>query len=102
MWGQVEHQPQISTPNIFEFKMMYSQIQSGASSRAKHGGAYFSGVYGSIEDPMAAPITGQYCVTFDSKISPWSCFVLELYKVLKHNTSKLIFHLGWVSVGKMD
>ena len=21
-------------------------------------------------------ITGQYCVTFDSKISPWSCFVL--------------------------
>ena len=30
-------------------------IQSGASSRAKHGGAYFSAVYGSIEDPMAAP-----------------------------------------------
>ena len=28
-------------------------IQSGASSRAKHGGAYFSAVYGSIEDPMA-------------------------------------------------
>ena len=30
-------------------------LQSGASSRAKHGGAYFSAVYGSIEDPMAAP-----------------------------------------------
>ena len=30
-------------------------IQSGASSRAKHGGAYFSAVYGSIEDRMAAP-----------------------------------------------
>ena len=32
-------------------------LQSGASSRAKHGGAYFSAVYGSIEDPMAAPGT---------------------------------------------
>ena len=31
------------------------KVQSGASSRAKHGGAYFSAVYGSIEDPMAAP-----------------------------------------------
>ena len=31
------------------------QLQSGASSQAKHGGAYFSAVYGSIEDPMAAP-----------------------------------------------
>ena len=30
-------------------------VQSGASSQAKHGGAYFSAVYGSIEDPMAAP-----------------------------------------------
>ena len=30
-------------------------IQSGASSLAKHGGAYFSAVYGSIEDPVAAP-----------------------------------------------
>ena len=34
------------------------EIQSGASSQAKHGGAYFSAVYGSIEDPLAAP--GQY------------------------------------------
>ena len=31
------------------------QIQSGASSLAKHGGAYFSAVYGSIQDPIAAP-----------------------------------------------
>ena len=30
-------------------------IQSGASSLAKHGGAYFSAVYGSIQDPIAAP-----------------------------------------------
>ena len=31
------------------------QLQSGASSLAKHGGAYFSAVYGSIQDPIAAP-----------------------------------------------
>ena len=30
-------------------------IQSGASSLAKHGGAYFSAVYGSVQDPIAAP-----------------------------------------------
>ena len=30
-------------------------IQSGASSLAKHGGAYVSAVYGSIQDPIAAP-----------------------------------------------
>ena len=30
-------------------------VQSGASSPAKHGGAYFSAVYGSIQDPIAAP-----------------------------------------------
>ena len=30
-------------------------LQSGASSLAKHGGAYFSAVYGSIQDPIAAP-----------------------------------------------
>ena len=29
-------------------------VQSGASSCAKHGGAYFSAVYGSIKDMMAA------------------------------------------------
>ena len=33
-------------------------LQSGRSSRARNGGAYFSAVYGSIEDPLAAP--GQY------------------------------------------
>ena len=31
------------------------QLQSGASSLAKHGGAYFSAVCGSIQDPIAAP-----------------------------------------------
>ena len=30
-------------------------LQSGRSSLAKHGGAYFSAVYGSIEDPIAVP-----------------------------------------------
>ena len=30
-------------------------IQSGASSRAKIGGAYFSDVTGSIQDPIAVP-----------------------------------------------
>ena len=30
-------------------------LQSGASSPAKHGDAYFSVVYGSIQDPIAAP-----------------------------------------------
>ena len=31
------------------------QIQSGASNRAKIGGAYFSDVTGSIQDPIAVP-----------------------------------------------
>ena len=30
-------------------------LQSGASSQAKHGGAYFSAIYGSIKDPVTAP-----------------------------------------------
>ena len=30
-------------------------IQSGRSGLAKHGGAYFSAIYGSIEDPIAVP-----------------------------------------------
>ena len=30
-------------------------LQSGASSRAKHGGAYFSAVRGSMKDPIAVP-----------------------------------------------
>ena len=36
-------------------KMEISNLQSGASSLAKHGGAYFSAVYGSIQVPIAAP-----------------------------------------------
>ena len=31
------------------------KVQSGASSRAKHGGAYFSAVRGSMKDPIAVP-----------------------------------------------
>ena len=31
------------------------RLQSGASSLAKHGGAYFSAVCGSVQDPIAAP-----------------------------------------------
>ena len=39
-----------------------SKIQSGASSRRKIGGAYFSDVTGSIQDPIAVP--GPCEVTF--------------------------------------
>ena len=35
--------------------VFFFNIQSGASSLAKHGGAYFSAVFGSIQDPIAAP-----------------------------------------------
>ena len=34
---------------------IYQIIQSGRSGLAKHGGAYFSAIYGSIEDPIAVP-----------------------------------------------
>ena len=44
--------------NTFTLSM---DIQSGASSRAKHGGAYFSAVRGSIKDPIAVP--GRHEVT---------------------------------------
>ena len=36
-------------------KPIFVQIQSGASSRSKIGGAYFSDVTGSIQDPIAVP-----------------------------------------------
>ena len=36
-------------------RKIFSSLQSGASSLAKHGGDYFSAVYGSIKDPIAAP-----------------------------------------------
>ena len=39
--------------NFFQKKIYY--VQSGASSLAKHGGAYFSTNYGSMQDPIAAP-----------------------------------------------
>ena len=37
------------------FNFFLEILQSGAPSLAKHGGAYFSAVYGSIKDPIAAP-----------------------------------------------
>ena len=40
---------------LFCISLILETIQSGASSRTKHGGAYFLAVYGSIEDLMAAP-----------------------------------------------
>ena len=42
----------ISLYTLFSVKI---GIQSGASSLAKHRGAYFSAVYRSIQDPIAAP-----------------------------------------------
>ena len=38
-----------------EFNPDSAELQSGASSRAKIGGAYFSDVTGSIQDPIAVP-----------------------------------------------
>ena len=35
--------------------LIQNYIQSGASSQAKHGGAYFSAVFWSIKDLLAAP-----------------------------------------------
>ena len=32
-----------------------SHVQSGRCSPAKHGGAYFSAIYGFMKDPIAAP-----------------------------------------------
>ena len=40
---------------IGEKSIFLTNLQSGASSHAKHGGAYFSAVRGSIKDPIAVP-----------------------------------------------
>ena len=40
---------------MLELRNVFIQIQSGASSYAKNGGAYFSDVTGSIQDPIAVP-----------------------------------------------
>ena len=67
-------------------------LQSGASSQAKHGGAYFLAIYGSIEDPMTVweprtPIFSWHCSS--------SYFV--------YNFSKTpCFPLMWVLVFQMD
>ena len=36
-------------------KYGFENVQSGRSSPAKHGGAYFSAVYGFMKDPIGAP-----------------------------------------------
>ena len=41
--------------NIEAQTFYIQELQSGASSRAKIGGAYFSDVTGSIQDPIAVP-----------------------------------------------
>ena len=40
---------------ILPLKTFGPYVQSSASSRAKHGGAYFSAVRGSMKDPIAVP-----------------------------------------------
>ena len=45
----------ISPTQVTGSHQLTGRIQSGASSQAKHGGAYFLAVYGSIEDLLAAP-----------------------------------------------
>ena len=47
--------PQVVQQDWRRFTDEGAGVQSGASSLAKHGGAYFSAVYGSIQDPIAAP-----------------------------------------------
>ena len=43
--------------NLFSFLffLFSTGLQSGRCSPAKHGGAYFSAVYGFIKDPIVAP-----------------------------------------------
>ena len=38
-----------------KWHMEFVDVQSGRSSLAKHGGAYFSAVYGFMKDPIAVP-----------------------------------------------
>ena len=49
--------------NIFLFSIAFS-IQSGRSSPARHGDAYFLDIYGFMEDPIAAtgPYENQECM----------------------------------------
>ena len=41
--------------SAFDLFWKFTNVQSCASSPAKHGDAYFSAVYGSIKDPITAP-----------------------------------------------
>ena len=52
----VQATPPSNSKNTYLKKYFHnSQVQSGASSQAKNGGAYFSDVAGSIQDPIAVP-----------------------------------------------
>ena len=52
-------------------------VQSGASGLAKNGGAYFSAVYGSVKDPIAAP--GPY-----EQIKYWKLVGIALNFMVQH------------------
>ena len=45
----------VKVSQIERQRALFEMVQSGASSLVKHGDAYFSAVYGSIQDPIAAP-----------------------------------------------
>ena len=67
------------------------------SSRAKHGGAYFSAVYGYIEDPMAAP--GPY----ETPETPKIVGIAPALTLFMYNFSKTPwFPLIWVQVFQED
>ena len=51
----ITQQPPRSKPRRCSVGISAILLQSGASSQAKHGGAYFSAVFWSIKDPLAAP-----------------------------------------------
>ena len=63
-------------------------IQSGASSPAKHGDAYFSAVYGSIKDPIVAPglFEPQECL-IKLGILSWRIRILLITRVCSYDFS---------------
>ena len=56
IWQTVQYKiSNVFRTNIFPEENKYDFVQSGRCSPAKHGGAYFSAVYGFMKDPTAAP-----------------------------------------------
>ena len=45
----------LDSPHFCLFQDLFAPVQSGRSGLAKHGGAYFSAVYGFMKDPIDAP-----------------------------------------------